>query len=278
MRIDRILVEGFGRLRDLDTGPAALDGLVVVVGPNEAGKSTLFTFLTTALYGFQPAARERNPHVPWGAAEAAGRIRIQLDAGGCGEVERRLRSQPSGRLTLDGASSELRNQPLPWVEHVPRTVFRQVFAVTLGELADLDSETWARIHDKLVGTMGASDLGSARSVADTLEREAGEIWRPNRRGNQRLRALQAEGRALRTRRAAALDRDAKVRAMTEKREQAERRLEAAREQRQRDRLSIERTQTLQPLAKTLARIAALREAGGSRDVLRGLPADPPGRL
>lgn len=278
MRIERIHVHGFGRLHDLDTGPAGLPGLVTVFGPNEAGKSTLFAFLTTALYGFLPATRERNPQVPWGTDEAAGRVRLHLDGGGCAEIERRLRSQPSGRLTLDGVVSELRNQPLPWVEHVPRTVFRQVFAVTLAELAGLDSETWARIQDKVVGTMGAADLRSAREIADALEREAGEIWRPSRRGNQRVRDLQAEGRDLRARRAAAFERDAKVRALVEEGERASERLRQAREQRQRDRLALERAQLLLPVRQRLDRIAALHRQGCDRGALAGLPADPPARL
>ena len=82
MRIARIQVEGFGRLAGFDTGLESLEGLVVILGPNEAGKSTLFAFLTTALYGFQPATRESNPHVPWGSSEASGRIRVRLDGGG----------------------------------------------------------------------------------------------------------------------------------------------------------------------------------------------------
>ena len=278
MRIDRIQIDGFGRLHGLDTGPTGLHGLVTVFGPNEAGKSTLFTFLTTALYGFLPATRERNPQVPWGADEAAGRIRIRLDAGGCAEVERRLRSQPHGRLALDGVTTDLRNQPLPWVEHVPRTVFRQVFAITLAELAGLDPETWARIQDKVVGTMGASDLRSARTVAEALEREAGEIWRPSRRGNQSLRELQAEVRNLRARRSAAHERDAQVRALVEEGARLRSRLEHAREQRHRDRLSLERAQSLAPLRQQLDRIAALRREGGDVAAFGGLPPEPVARL
>jgi uncharacterized protein YhaN len=278
VRIDRIWIDGFGRLRDFDSGSTGLERLVVAYGPNEAGKSTLFTFLTTALYGFLPAARERNPQVPWGADEAAGRIRLRLDGGGCAEIERRLRSQPTGRLTLDGTTTDLRNQALPWVEHVPRTVFRQVFAVTLGDLAGLDSETWARIQDKVVGTMGASDLRSARAVAEALEREAGETWRPNRRGNQRLRDLQADARALRARRGAAFERDATVRALVAEGEQLRERLQRAREQRQRDRLAVERAQSLVPIQRQSERIAALRRQGGDPAMLAGLPPDPPARL
>jgi uncharacterized protein YhaN len=278
VRIEHIRIDAFGGLAGLDTGPEPLEPLVVVLGPNEAGKSTLFSFLTTALYGFQPASRDRNPHVPWGSDEARGGIRIRLGEGGCAEVERRLRSAPSGTLTVQGRAREIRNQPVPWVEHVPRAVFRQVFAVTLAELAGLDGETWASIQDRVLGSMGAADLRPARSVAEALEKEAGEIWRPSRRGNQRLREVQDEVRELRTRRAAALERDRKIRAMAEEREDARARLHDMRAERERDRVAVEHTQELLPLKRRLDRVEALRGEGGPRDELTSLPADPRGRV
>jgi uncharacterized protein YhaN len=278
VRIDRIRVDAFGKLAGLDTGTDPLPGLVVVLGPNEAGKSTLFTFLATMFYGFQPATREGNPHTPWGSGEASGRIRLRLGDGLAADVERKLRSQPATRLSLGGTARELRNQPLPWVEHVPRAVFRQVFAVTLKELAGLDPETWARIQDKVVGSMGTTDLRSARAVAEALEAEAGEIWRPNRRGNQTLRALQGDLRALRGRRATAQERDARLRAVAKEREALDERLTVVRGERHQVRDAIDRVQTLGPLARQLERIEALRAEGGERGLLRGLPDDPVERL
>ena len=300
MKIEHIQIDAFGKLRDWSTGPRPLGSLVVVLGPNEAGKSTLFGFLTTALYGFHPASRDLNPHVPWGAEEAGGIVSLRLDAqqpwpggggtrsadlfpeelelgldlGPCVTVERRLRTSPSARLSRGDVVEDIRNQPLPWVEHVPRAVFGQVFAITLADLAGLDDETWGRIQDRVLGSMGASDLRSARDVADALEKEAGEIWRPNRRGNQRLRDVQDEIRALRAGRNEALDRDRTIRARVEEREGVEHRLREVREQRQRDKLVVERMQELLPIKRQLDRVAALREEGGPCAPLAGLPDDP----
>jgi uncharacterized protein YhaN len=209
--------------------------------------------------------------------EASGLIRVRLDSGGCAEVERSLRSQPSGRVTVDGRGSDLRNQPTPWVGHVPRTVFRQVFAITLGELAGLDGETWARIQDKVIGSMGAADLLSARAVAADLERAAGEIGRPNRRANQRLRALPAELRERRGRRSAAQERDVANRRLVAERETVRAELHSVREQRQLDRGEVERAQSLLPLKRQLGRIVALREEAGSPHELKDLPSDPRSR-
>lgn len=289
MKIDRIEIPAFGRLSGFDTGETPLGGLIVVLGPNEAGKSTLFSFLTTALYGFSPASRDKNPHVPWGEDGAAGSITVTLDDDSTAVVERRLRSSPSARVTrpspdLDAQGGalddvlELRNQPLPWVEHVPRGVFRQVFAITLADLAGLDEETWARIQDRVLGSMGASDIRPARAVAEALEREALEIWRPNRRGNQLLRDVQGEIRESRSRRNQALERDREIRELVEARENVRIRLRETREDRQRDRLALEQAQELIPIRRQLERVDALRAEGGPRSDLESLPEDPAGQL
>ncbi len=278
MRIERIKVEAFGRLRRWDSGPDGLPGLVAVLGPNEAGKSTLFHCLTTLLYGFRPASRESNPYAPWSGPDAEAAALIRLDGSACVEVERRLLSQPTGRMTVDGRGEELRNRALPWTEHVPVQVFRQVFALTLSDLAGLDGETWGRVQDRIVGSMGASDLAPAREVAADLEREAGELWRPNRRGNQRIRDIQQEIRGLRGLRREALERDGSLRAMVAERDQTREELQAAREARQRERLAVDRVQDLLPVRRQLQRIDALREEAGPPEALRGLPEDPEGRL
>lgn len=268
MKIEQFRIDGFGRLSGLETG--ALEDLVVVLGPNEAGKSTLFHFLTTALYGFQPASRERNPHVPWEADEAGGIVQVRLSDDRCAVIERRLRSAPSGRLRISGEESDLRNQPVPWVRHVPRAVFRQVFAITLAELAGLDSETWLRIQDRVMGSMGASDLRGARAVADQLEQEAGEIWRPSRRGNQRLRDLRGEIRRLRSERSAALERDQHIRGLVEERDNEIVAVREARAERQRHKAALETTTALLPMRRRLERVDTLRAQGGDRNELRRL--------
>ncbi len=274
MKIERVDIGAFGRLVDFDSGPEDLADLVVVLGPNEADKSTLFHFLSTMLYGFHPASREGNPYSPWNGADASGCVRIRLDGGGCAEVTRELKSQPSASLRSEGVTTDLRNRALPWVEHVPRTVFGQVFAVTLRELVGLDAETWAGIQDRLMGSMGASDLEPARAVADALEHEAGQLWRPHRRGNQRVRDIQEEIRTLRAQRRNALDRDRDLRGIVEQLTATRAELDSAREERALRSVTLERVQDLAPIRAQLTRIEDLRLEGGDRTRLSGLPDAP----
>ncbi|MEQ9397593.1 MAG: AAA family ATPase [Longimicrobiales bacterium] len=278
MRVRRLRIEAFGRIRDLDTGPEPLPDVVVALGPNEAGKSTLARFLTTLLYGFYPASRDRNPYTPWGEGDAQGSGVLHLDGGGCVEVERRLRSTPTGSLRSGDTEDDLRNRTLPWVDHVPLKVFEEVFSVSLADLAGLDATTWEEIQDRLIGSMGASDLRPARTVADELEAEAGELWRPSRRGNQRIRDLRAESRALRERRRDAADADRRLREAVRQRDEARRLLKEAREERQRRKLAVARVERLEPVRRALRRIDDLRREAGDTDDLEGLPAEPDAAL
>jgi len=274
MKIERVQIRAFGRLRDFDTGADPLPGLVVVLGPNEAGKSTLFRFLTTALFGFRPASRDLNPDVPWGSDEAGGSVDIRLDDGTLVEVDRRLMSQPSGKILVDGRTDDLRNRSLTWADHVPFPVFEQVFAVTLRELDGLEGDTWAAIQDRLLGAMGATDLLPARQVVSQLEDEALSLWRPDRRGKPRIRTIQDRIRTLQSQRREALEGDRKLRGVVEERDGARARLEELRQERHRERAAVERVQSLVPIRAQLRRIAALREDAGPSEILQTLPSDP----
>ena len=65
MRFESVHIDRYGCLADLSTGEEPLPSIVVVLGPNESGKSTFFSFLTTLLFGFHPANRAANhPYTP----------------------------------------------------------------------------------------------------------------------------------------------------------------------------------------------------------------------
>lgn len=278
MRFERIVVKRFGRLCGFDTGESPLPGMVVVHGPNEGGKSTLFSFLSSLVYGFYPASRDAHPYTPWGEGDAEGRAVVRIDAGERWEVRRRLLSTPRGRLTRDGREEDLRNKTLPCVEHVPRGVFHQVYAITLRELAELSEESWGVIQDRLIQAMGAGDLVSPREVAATLEREAGELWRPNRRGKQRVRELRERVGDLRERRRTAEERDTEIRATARELESVRKELTATREEREETRHLVESTRSLAPIREQLVRIQGLEEEAAPLEELEGLPADPQARL
>ena len=282
MRFDSIHVSRYGCLTDLRT-PAPLPSIVVVLGPNESGKSTFFSFLTNLLYGFQPATRENHPYTPWsGGGDPEGRARIRLDDGSVLDIHRRLTSSGRGSLTIDGRRDDIRNRALPALDHVNRGVFRHVYALTLAELAVLEGESWNIVQDRLVAALGMRGLRPAREVANEFEAEANRLWRPDRRGRPRFRVLQDELAGLDERRRKALERDRTLRARVAERVAAKARLGSLRDRRRSERERREvlehRLGRLLHVRRGLVRLDEHRRAAGSPEELDGLPRDPRGHL
>ncbi|MEZ4424112.1 MAG: AAA family ATPase [Gemmatimonadota bacterium] len=276
MRIERVTIGAFGRFEAFDSGADALGALTVVTGPNESGKSTFFTFLTTLLYGFSPVALEKHPYTPWSGASMEGEARLRLDNGTSLALRRRLLGSPWGRLEVEGAETDLRNRPLPFVEHVPRSVFTQVYALTLAELGHLEGATWSTIQDRMIASLLSDDVRPAREVAETLVGEAGALWRPNRRGHQSSRALAETLRDLQQQRREASERDARLRDLDRRLGERGEALAGLRAERADALTRLERLERLLPDAHRLARLDEL--AVRPRTSTAELPLDPAGEL
>ena len=282
MRFESIHVNRYGCLAGLSTGDEPLPSIVVVLGPNESGKSTFFSFLATLLYGFHPATRANHPYTPWSGGSAEGHATIRLDDGTAQEVRRRLMAAAGGQLTTDDGPENIRNRPLPAVEHVARVVFRQVYALTLAELAGLEGESWELVQDRLVGAMGVKDLRPARLVAADFEDEGKQLWRPDNRGRPRVRVLRSELAELNERRSHALQLDRLLREKAGERAEAEETLSALRAERQREgelrEVLQHRLNRLLPVRRALVRIEELHGHAGPGEALVDLPGDPRGHL
>lgn len=278
MRIERVQCGAFGSLSDFDTGSEALPGLVVVVGPNEAGKSTFFEVLVSLLYGFRPASRDTHPYAPRAGGDIDIGACLTLDEGKAWHVHRRLLTAPQGHLVRDGEREDLKNRPLPTITHVDRRVFSHVYALTLAELAALETETWNEIQDRLIGAMGARDLVPLRKAVESLEQEAGALWRPTRHGNQRIREVDARVLENLSRRQDALERDLELRRLTQEATTTATDLREAKKRREHRRLALENARRLQPIRLQIQRIEELEARAGPPEDLDGLPSAPGERL
>ena len=274
MKFERVRGHAFGRFEGFDSGSAPLGDFNVVVGPNEAGKTTFFHLLHSIIFGLYPASKDQHPYTPWSDRDLEIEADMRLDDGEKWVIHRKLAGAPTGRLTRGKTVENLRNQTLPSAGHIKREVFRQIFALTLTEVGTLESKAWSEIQDRLIGGMGARDLVPARSVADALEEEARRLWRPDRRGNQEIRILQQQIQSAKTARRAALDADRLLRDSVRELERAEEERAAVRVDAERHGLAIERITTLLPLRVRMEQAARLEEEAGPPGALDGLPADP----
>lgn len=150
-------VRGFKRLRALELD---LDhDRLLVVGPNEAGKSTLLEALVTGLYGLA-AARRGSGHsaalkqvTPWTGEPAGLGLTYDLDDGRRIEVDWDLsgeRTQVVDHAGGEDISATFATGTHGWLDigdsllHLPATVFRQVTCVGEGELARVTDDVQVR--------------------------------------------------------------------------------------------------------------------------------------
>ena len=105
--------------------------------------------------------------------------------------------------------------------------------------------------------MGATDLRPPRDVAEELEHEAGALWRPSQRGNQRIRDLEEIIRTLALERRTVTESDRTLRERARERDEATRRLKEARLEREASAIYLERHGPLHRVRAKLTRIEEL---------------------
>lgn len=275
MKLLRFRVHGFGPIDAWDTGDQDdLPGLVAVLGSNEAGKSSVHQAIVALLYGFYPASRDRNPLSPWSGKDPELEGWIETREGEALHLHRRLLSSPRAQLRRGDRVEELRNRELPAVGHVSKEVFGSVYALTLGQLTRLEAEGRSAVQDRLVVGMGTDDLRSPREAAKELEDEAGAIWRPTRRGNQRIRVLRKEVEKWLELSREARDRDRESREIHGRIPELEEELEALTAEEHSLEVTSHRIGRLRPLAGRLEQLEELARTAGRPEELERLPPDP----
>lgn len=137
MKINALEIDGYGVWSGLRIERLA-DGLSVLYGPNEAGKTTLLQFIRSMFYGFSSARRQYFPPVhggrPGGMIDVAG-------SPGRFEIARHLQSDGSGaeEITLTAPDGTRHGVHLVKVllSNIDEAIFNNVFAVELRELQEL---------------------------------------------------------------------------------------------------------------------------------------------
>lgn len=204
MRLERIEAVRYGRLCG-----ATLDGLdpglTVVLGPNEAGKSTYTSLVRHVLYGYPTAGRKEPGYfVP----------------GGDGRLARLVFGSDDGRWVLERAEGPhggtVRARALAGAEHpeleleltrgVSALAYRIVFGFGLDEMAAIEEQRTT--GDDVLSRLYAASAGlrvSPHEVKSVLEKSAGEVFTPGGRKREfntivaDLREVRTEQRALRAR-------------------------------------------------------------------------------
>ncbi|MFC3071867.1 AAA family ATPase [Shinella pollutisoli] len=257
MRLDRLDLVRYGKFTDrsLDFGPArpGRPDFHLVHGPNEAGKSTLFSAYLDLLFGIELKSAYGFLH-PYATMRVGGRLSLD---GARHELFRLKRNQgslvaPDDRPLPDGLFA-------PVLGGMDRTAYRTMFSLD-DESIEKGGEDILRSEGELGAMLfsassGLSDLASGLAA---LKAEADDFYRPQARKHG-LAALKAEIEALREERkgldVAARDYAALVR----ERDAAAARHEAAAEGRNEARAALAALERSLDALPRLQRLRTLRE-------------------
>ncbi|WP_203642132.1 ATP-binding protein [Levilactobacillus andaensis] len=187
MYLNQLTIYGFGKFHDRTFDLTA--GLNVLVGPNEAGKSTLTQFITAILFGFPTKKHPELRYEPLDGSRFGGEITFTREQ--TRYLVTRTDGPRGGTVTLRDLTTEmtLPAASLPHLlEPVDETLFTNVYAMNEPRLGTVFSASKQELVDRLrhVGAIG-SDFWLQQ--AQTLGKQADELYKPQGRNpilNQQL--------------------------------------------------------------------------------------------
>jgi len=180
VKITALEIDGYGVWSGLRIERFA-DGVSVVYGPNEAGKSTLLQFIRSMLYGFSPERRRYFPPVhggrPGGQIELAGpNGRFQIDRhDAAGEAGGSLAGQDEVVITAADGTRQGEHTLRLLLANLDEAIFNNVFAVGLREIQELGTLGDTEAADLLYGLSAGLDRVSLVDVMRELESSRNRI-------------------------------------------------------------------------------------------------------
>lgn len=182
MRLAELKIEGFGILNDFYLGREDLgEGLNLVYGRNEAGKSTLMGFIRSILLGFKVKGWTETPALRGG--RLGGHLVLLDDAGREYRIERyQTGKKDSLQVDPDLASA---------IEGLTPAVYRNILAFDVDELRRFDELSQLEVSAYLYGAGTGVAADKLTTAISGLKKEMEELFKPSGK-NPRLNQLALE--------------------------------------------------------------------------------------
>jgi len=172
MIIKEIHIDGFGIFSDFSL-TRFKKGINLLVGNNEAGKSTLLKFVRFTLFGYPRSIDDRMQ--PSRGGVHGGRIKTLFSTGN--EVTFERMNGKNIRLIYDNKESQIQTEWDQLLGGATDNLFNNVYAVTLDELTDLNSLSVSGVEDKIFSVglgLGGISIGE---IEKRFEQQANKYYK-----------------------------------------------------------------------------------------------------
>lgn len=272
MKLRKIVIYGFGKHEDKTI--EFTDGVNVLYGHNEAGKTTIQQFVLQVLFGFPKKQSVYVRYEPKSGGKYGGQVHLEDDTYGTCVVER-VRGKATGEVTVylpDGrqGGEELLQRIM---RHYDRASFEAIFSFSVLQLQGFERMNESELSRTLLAS-GTTGVDSLVALEKKMDKEAGDLFKKAGRVPemnvrlQQLKELEDELKLARERQSTYAPKVARIR-------EIEQELQAVKDQyegiRARNR-TIDKQLQLLPLHERkrllLAKRSALREGGFPSDGIR----------
>ncbi|MGN7765515.1 AAA family ATPase [Paenibacillus sp. 22594] len=199
MRIEELQIGGYGRLHNREL---KLDsGISLLYGRNEAGKSTTLQFIRAMLFGIPGRANLLERYEPAQGGQHGGMLaardregslwRIRRYMAG-GEVQGRSEKLHITVSHLDGTTEERSQAEMErrLLGGISRSMFRQLFAVSLDELQELGALQSEEMSSYLFHA-GMGGGGEIMRAERRLQQEADKLYKPRGKVQEAAKILKS---------------------------------------------------------------------------------------
>ncbi len=202
MKIEKLKINGYGQLsnREINLSP----GINVIKGYNEAGKSTLLSFISSSLYGIDKnkngqSISEYNKYKPWNNTNFSGSIVYRLDDSNEYEIYRDFNSKKT--IITDSNLNDLTNgfkttrkgvEILEEQIGIDKTTFKNS-SISFQKLVVLDDKDKSQIIQKMTNLVstGEENVSYTNIVKKLSDRQVKEIGN-NRTKNKPINEIEDE--------------------------------------------------------------------------------------
>ena len=190
MKVREIRLGAFGKFKD-KVIEFDLDAPNIVLGENEAGKSTLFESYRVLMTGFSKGKAEGYRYTPWGEDK----VQLSGFLDDESEVERKLMKSVSGRHMKDGAIVNIRNNP---IVDMNGDILKSLYTLTDTDLDELDEKALSEVADNMALTLGIKGIRKPKEVAGIFSERAKDIFINRRNSEKKLNIVRADIKKLKS--------------------------------------------------------------------------------
>lgn len=180
MIINSLNVYGFGKLKDLQI--QLTEGINLIEGHNEAGKSTLMAFMRAIFFGFETRRSLHLRYEPIDGGKFGGSIDLLDENGEKYRIERIFISKISGDVKVYLPNDEIKGEEyLPiLLGKINEQVYKQIFSFGLTELQQIEALENEQINDFIYHASTGS-VNQILKMKDSLDMKQQQLYRASGR-------------------------------------------------------------------------------------------------